>query len=487
MPPFLLANGTRGRVYSGRAVRAASALAACALLVSACKNILDVKNPNNVVEDALSTPSAAAFIANGAGATVTRALTAIYSSYHVVTDELTYVGSRDAYGYGDRGEVSDPFNEFTDAAFPEVGEARFTASNAVRLLKEFNTANTLIDKNDLARALLYEAFIFTSIGEMFDDFVIDADKQRAGPPVGEGNMSVVFDSAIAQATAGIAITQSLTTAAARDNQTRLLAVRARARHSKAIWGKLNGAGGAPATTPVASPLVSDAQADADAQAALALMTGDYRFRFTPGVTTTGSPNVGFELNNRLELRAGDNREVKSTDCNNATCDQYVVPNAAGNAVLSTKYRDPVTNIVDPVLTTAITDCCIKGPQNSNGDLLPFTIISARSMLLIRAEHALANNNTTAFRDFVNQIRSFNSTLTPYDGVTPAPVEMLKHTRFVNLYFQGQRLMDLHRFGIKPQKWTTVAEAYSKACFFPVTDIERKTHPADFVKPLCRPN
>ena len=62
----------------------------------------------------------------------------------------------------------DPFNEFADAAFPEMNEARWTTANAVKLLKAFNADKTS-DKNDLARALLYEAIIFTAIGEMFDD------------------------------------------------------------------------------------------------------------------------------------------------------------------------------------------------------------------------------------------------------------------------------------------------------------------------------
>jgi hypothetical protein len=487
MTSYLPARGSRVRVTPGRATRAAAAVVG-SLLLAACSGLFDVKNPNAVVEDALTNAGAATAVANGAGATVTRALTAIYSPYGAVTDELTYVGSRDAYGYADRGEVSDPFNEFADAAFPEMAEARYTSANAVKLLKGFDatTPTSLADRNDLARSYLYEAIIFTSIGEMFDDFVIDAEKTVAGPPIGEGNMSIVFDSAIAQATAGLAIAQATNST---DNRIRLLAIRARARHSKAIWAKLNGANGAPATTTtgVPSPLVSDAQADADAAAALALMSGDYKFKLAPLAQTLGFPVVGNDLNNRLELRAGDSqRDTPSSSCRDATCDQWVVPGSGGNTVASVKYRDPVTDIVDPVLSAIITECCIKGTPNGQGDLVPLTIISARSMLLIRAEHALANNQTTQFRDFINQIRAFNSTLTPYDGVTPAPIEMLKHTRFVNLFLQGQRLMDMHRFGIKAQKWFTSAEAYGKACFFPVMNIERQTHPDDFQKPLCRP-
>lgn len=482
MNRFLIAS-KRDRVNPGRAGRAVIAMSATVLL-AACSGLLDVKNPNNVVEDALTNAGAATAIANGAGATVTRALTAILSPYGAVTDELTYVGSRDAYGYADRGEVSDPFNEFADAAFPEMAEARWTSARAVERLKAFNAENALVERNDLARALLYESIIFTSIGEMFDDFVIAANKTEAGPPIGEGNMAIVFDSAVAQATEGLAIA-GLT----KDNKIRLLAMRARAKHSKAIWAKLNGSGGAPATTPVASPLVNDAGADADAAAALAeIGVGtDYKFKLTPQTATLGFPVVGNDLNNRLELRAGDSQAgTPSSNCRDATCDTWVVPSAAGNTIASVKYQDPVTNIVDPVFLANITECCIKGTQNGQGDLVPITIISAREMLLIRAEHALATGNTAGFTGFINQIRAFNSTLTPYNGTSPAPQVMLIHTRFVNLFNQGKRLMDMHRFGIKARKWVPQAEAYAKACFFPVMNIERSTHPDDFVKPLCRP-
>ena len=458
-----------------------AAVISAAALLAGCSGLLDVKNPNNVVEDALNNPGAATAIANGAGATVTRAYAAILSPYGAVTDELTYVGSRDAYGYADQGEVSDPFNEFADAAFPEMNEARWTTATAVARLKQFNTEGTLIDKNDLARALLYEAIIFTGIGEMFDDFVIASNKTEAGPPIGEGNMAIVFDSAITQATEGLAIA-GLTA----DNKRRLLAVRARAKHSKAIWAKLNGSGGAPASTPVANPLVNDAGADADAAAALTEMgaNADYKFKLTPLSQTLGFPVVGNDLNNRLELRAGDSQAGSpSSLCRDALCDSWVDPNSGGNAIDSTTLKDPVTGAIDPVFRANITECCVKGAQNGQGDLVAMTIISAREMLLIRAEHALANGNTAGFTSFINQLRAF-SAQTPYAG-TPAPQTMLAYTRFVNLYNQGKRLMDMHRFGIKARKWVPSSEAYAKACFFPIMNIERSTHPDDFVLPLCR--
>ncbi len=477
---------TRFLITAGMSTRTSVGVAGSLITVLALAgcNILDVKNPNAVVEDALKNSGAATAIANGAGASVTRALTAILAPYGTVTDELTYVGSRDAYAYSDKGEVSDPFNEFADAAYPEMSEARWLTASAVARLTAFDAAGELTVKNDLARAYLYEAIIFTAIGEMFDDFVIDANKTQAGPPIGEGNMSIMFDSAITQATAGLAVS-----GVRQDTKTRLLAIRARARFSKSIWSKLNGANGAPVATPVSNPLVSDAAADADAAAALTEMGAgtDYKFKLTPLNQTTGSPLLGNDLNNRLELRVGDSDAgTPSPFCRDTMCDSWIVPNGAGNKVLSVKYKDPVDDIVDPVFQANVTECCVKGAQNGEGDLVPLTIVSAREMLLIRAEHALANNQLTDFTNFINQIRAFNSTLSPWDGVTPAPVEILKHERFVNLFNQGKRLMDMHRFGIRARKWVPEAEAYGKACFFPVTNIERSTHPADFVAPLCRP-
>jgi len=148
----------------------------------------------------------------------------------------------------------------------------------------------------------------------------------------------VFDSAITQATEGLAVA-----GVSADNKRRLLAIRARAKFSKAIWAKLNGSGGAPASTPVTSPLVSDAGADADAAAALTEMgpNNDYKFKLTPLSQTLGFPNVGNDLNNRLELRAGDSQAGSpSSLCRDDTCDSWVVPGSGGNTVTATLTNAP---------------------------------------------------------------------------------------------------------------------------------------------------
>jgi len=440
-----------------------AALAAGASL--GCDAFLDVDNPNNVPEEALTNPTASTSIANGAGAAVTRALAAMLTPYSALSDEVTWVGSRDAYKELDDGTPSNPSNEFTDAAFAYVAEARFMADQAVAQLEQFDEEGLLTTRADLARAYLYAGIIYTSIADIFDDFVISSSKREAGEPVGEANMATLFDKAIAYLDKGLVVATAVNNLTLRQQIT---AMRARAKFDKALWAKVNPVGQVPA-----QPLVNDAGAAADAQAALALIgASDFKFKLTPiPAMTAGFPILGNDLNNRVELRAGDGPlQVK---CNNATCDRYIVPNAAGKQVASVKYQDPVNNIVDPVLTAAITECCIKNTSNGNGDYVPMTIVSAREMYLILAEVALAQGNTAAFVTNINAVRAFNAGLTPYNGATPAPRDMLIHERLVNLWLQGRRLSDMYRFGIKSQEWApTSIAATTPGCFLPISVTER---------------
>ncbi|MEO6445636.1 MAG: RagB/SusD family nutrient uptake outer membrane protein, partial [Gemmatimonadaceae bacterium] len=318
-----------------------------------------------------------------------------------------------------------------------------------------------------------------TIADMFDNFVVASKKTVSAAPLGETNMASLYDKAITATDKGLVIASALNNTALRTN---LTAMRARAKFNKAVWGKVNPIG----SVNTANPLVNDAGADADAAAALALMgAADYRYNVTPAVGgNDGFPIVGNDLNNRLELRAGDySRDIAL--CRAASCDKFAVPTAAGNTVTGVFLQDPVTKIVDPVLDAAIKLCCIKGAANNNGDFVPLTLISAREMLLIRAEVALAQGNTAGFTSFINTLRGLNSTLTPYNGTSPAPIELLKHERFVNLFNEGRRLSDMYRFNIKSDRWASNGDAVRKpGCFFPIPAIERNSNPAASAPPLC---
>jgi hypothetical protein len=427
--------------------------AAALLLASACSVFdTDISNPNAVSEDALGDPASAPPLVNGLAGSVTRALTGVYGPYSVASDELTWVGSREHWGFLDAGDVSNPLNEYTDGAYPFVSEARWLSNYTITKLEAFDQAGTLRDRLGLARSYLYAAIIYTTIGDMYDDFILGSDRTEAGAPVGEDKMSVLYDSAVTYLDRGLAIAVALNNA---DLRAQLTGMRARAKFSKAVWQKLK-----PARTTPANPLVNDAGANADATAALALMTGNYRLRLTPVTGGGASTNMASEMNSRLEIRAG------SAYINPDPARVTVV--AAGTAGI--KLRDPVTGAADPNLARAIDECC----RVSSTTLTPFTIISAKEMHLILAEAALSQGNTSEVRTRINAARALEA-LPAWDGVTPAPRDMLIYERQVMLYLQGRRLADMYRFALKDDKWLPSNIASKKACFFPIAGIERRTN------------
>jgi hypothetical protein len=433
----------------------ASVFAALAVALAGGCTIFDtnVKNPNAVEEGALGDPASAAILANGLGGAVTRALTSVYGPYSVASDELTWVGSREHWGQLDVGDVSDPQNEYTNAAYPLTSEIRWLSDYTIERLEGFDAATTLRNRADLARTYVYAAISYITIGDMYDDFVLTSDRTVIAAPIGETNMLVAYDSAIGYLDRGLVIAQAVSNTELRGQ---ILGLRARARFSRALWQKLK-----PARTTPADPLVNDAGANADATAALALMASDYRFRLTPTTANTGTNNIGSEMNSRQEIRAGGD---------------YINPDPARNNLTpllglpGIKLLDPISGAPDPVIARAINDCC----RVSSTTQIPFTIVSAREMQLILAEAALAQSNITEMRTRINAVRTLDA-LPDWDGVTPAPLAMLIHERRVNLFLQGRRLHDLYRFGIDADRWLATSVAARKSCFFPVATIERQSN------------
>ena len=432
----------------------ARALLGSAVLAAISCSVFDtsIENPNAVQEEALDNPASAPPLVNGLAASVTRALSGVYGPYSVASDELTWVGSREHWGFLDAGDVILPTNEYIDTAYPFISEARWLSNYTIAKLEEFDKANTLRDRLNLARTYLYAAITYTTIGDMFDDFVLASDRTQASAPVGEANMRVLYDSAIAYADRGLPIAVALNN---RDLQAQLLGMRARAKHARAVWTMLR-----PGRATPANPLVNDAGANADATAALAQMTGNYRLRLLPVTGTTAAISMASEMNSRQEIRAGA---------------VYVNPDparpttvAAGAAGI--KLQDPVSKTPDPVLLKAIDECC----RVASTTLTPFTIVSAKEMHLILAEAALAANNAAEVRSRINALRTLEGQPL-WDGTTPDARAMLIYSRQVNLYLQGRRLADMYRFGIKDDKWLPANIASRKACFMPIPAIERRTN------------
>lgn len=420
-----------------------------AAVVAGCSGLLDVQNPNNVNQDNLNNPAAAAALANGALSATARAWGTVLTPYAEATDELTWIGSRDAWSDLDQGYLSGITNEFVDAAFPSLAQARWLSDEAIKRLGAFAAAGVLPDSDDLARSYLYGAIAYVTIGDMFDDWPIGSDRTVAAAPLGPANMAQVYDTAIAYTTRGLAIVQSTGNAGLRLD---LTAMRARARHAKVVWQKLNPFSAAT----LASPLVNDAGAVADANAALLLAaaTPDWMYRFNYSSGTIGT-SVGFEVNQRLESRFGD---------------LYIFPSADNKRADSIRLRDPINAVPDPVLTKAITEF-VTGVQYGS-----LTVVSAREMYLILAEARLAQNDSVGAAAFINNIRALNAGLTPYNPLNaahPRALAMYQHERRVNLFLQGRRLADHYRFGVPADKWPLNAEArLQPGTVFPITNTER---------------
>ena len=153
--------------------------------LTGCDSLLDVNNPNNLVEESIRREAAAAAVVNGALSLTARAISNIYQPSLVASDELFWIGSRDAWLALDQGFTSNPENEFTDGAFPSVGQARWMADEAIEILQEHVANSPSAAMTELlARANLYSGIMYMTIGELFDQFAF-SDKTVDGAPTSD--------------------------------------------------------------------------------------------------------------------------------------------------------------------------------------------------------------------------------------------------------------------------------------------------------------
>ncbi|MCZ6915331.1 MAG: hypothetical protein O7I93_01030 [Gemmatimonadetes bacterium] len=421
--------------------------------VSGCDSLLDVTNPNNVVGEDLLDPTAATAVANGALYTVQEGYGYMLAPYSTVSDELHWIGSRDAWFELELGTPGNPANEFVDGAFPFFAQGRWMADEAIKILVQHQTDGVLADETDLARAYLFAAMSYVNIADWMDDFAF-SDRRESGPPIGDDNMGGLYTTAIGYLGSGLGIVGG----SGSDLERSMLAMRARARHAGAVWNMIGPSG---ASFPVANPLVSDAAAVADATAALSVDNSDWDFVFDYGASTVWD-DAGWQVNARLELRFSDDYIVAASDDNTR---DLTAPDRG------VRLQDPIDAVGDPRLDVIMT--AFEGGERY-ADL---TILSAREMHLILAEDALANGNVTganSFEQWINSVRAFGG-MTPWvsgGAGMPAAQDLLIHERRVNLFLQGRRLNDMYRFGIQSSMWEASSSAVTNpGSFLPITKIE----------------
>lgn len=440
-----------GGAASSRSFLRASAAAltlTLALGATACSNVFDVENPNDLSQAALDVPTGAVAAVNGAEATVSRGYSDLLLATAVPTDELTWTGTYDAGNELDHGFLANTANEFTDnEGAPTFNEGRFMADEAIRLLEKHDAASELRDRNLLARSYLYGGIIYSVIPDWFDDFVI-SDRRTAAPPIGTANMSQLYDKAIDYFTRGVAVAQAT---GKKDLETAMLAGRARAHHAKAVWGTLNPVGTVPA-----NPLINNAAAVADARAALALAGNDWKYQFKYSASTIGS-QIGSWINSRQEFRVDT---------------AYGVPNTPKTRVTAVQLLDPIGRVPDATLQAQLT---ALGMLAATTELYPpQTVLSGVELRLILAEAALASNDLPGFTTEINAVRALSGK-PPFSGQVSAR-DLLVHERRVNLFMQGRRLLDMYRFGIRDPRWLEASDAVqTPGTLFPITDREIRSN------------
>lgn len=423
-------------------------LALCLALGFGACDILEVENPNSLQEERLSDPSAADAMVGGIQATVTRGIGYIYAPYSAGTDELIWVGSRDAWLDLSRGFIGSELNEFSDLAFTYVAEGEWTAREFIGRLEGFQEEGTLPDEQLLAEAYLYGAIIKTTVGDVFSNWAF-SDKQEAGEPIGEENMVQLYDQALEYVNKGLALDS--------DFETELTAMKARVLFSRSAWSKVHPAG----EVDTGNPLVNDPEAAAAAQDALELMTNtDFIYELSVAPDGGFNSDVAFQVNERNEL-------LPDTTV-------YIEPSADANSADAVILEDPIDNVPHPYLERVI-NTKYRGNLDEFVDL---TMVSAREMHLIIAENALANGDTgpgSTFRTQINALRSLDG-LSAYTGQVPSQ-DILEASRQANLYLQGRRLTDMYRFGILSPQWQPSSDAVATpGTFIPLTNTEIRSNP-----------
>lgn len=404
-------------------------------------DLLEVDNPNSLVESDLDNPASASALANGAEATITEGLGIALGPYSAATDELTWVGTLDAWQQLDQGEVDDPQNQFIDEAFNQLSEARWTADDAIRRLKKFKDEGKLQNQKALIRAYFYGAVAYTSIADLFDNFVI-SEKGESAPPQGASNMRAFYQTALDYIEKGRALTGS---SATKQWEDRLLALKARVLYAQQLWTKLN------PSVEAQNPLVASQRAADVAREALSRTGAQNEWEYDLEVTTRTQDNdMAYSVNQRLELRFGDTYIEATSD----------------NKVDSVVLQDPIDNITSPHLVDEINQFS-EAEQYADIPLL-----SNRELHLIIAEHALAQADSSTFEQHINTVRNYDG-LSDYDGQISA-LEILKHERQVSLFLQGRRLADLYRFGEASPEW--VSSRVDPGTFFPITITEIRSNP-----------
>ena len=423
-------------------IKAPAMAVAATVALSGC-NLLDVDNPNSLVEASIKLEAAANGVVNGSLNRISNGISSVWQAYLVASDELYWIGSRDAWGQLDQGFVGNPENEFTDGAFPALGQGVWMAQNAVDILTEHNAAGTGFEK-DLARAQLFNGMILMVTGEVQEDMTF-SNKMEDGAPVGPAAMAGVLDRALSNLDAAVSGFQAL---GEDDLVVKARAVRARASMSRTIWNALN-------PTATVGGAMKFASSLADANFVIGATGAGWQFDLEFSAATVDC-NMCDWINERKE---------NQIDLSLVTVD-------ASNDINGIAMNDPVSGVADLALINRLNQWKSGSFLDSGDEFSSLTVTSERLMRVIVAEDALANGNVAAFEAQIDAIRALDGEVEFDSGGAVSDMDMLMHTRRVNLVLMGLRLADMYRWGITDPKWQSGSDAIlTPGEMLPITIIE----------------
>lgn len=401
-------------------------------------DILDTSNPNSLVQEDLQDPRGASALKNGLLNALMDGTGWAYAPLSAASDEMRWQGSYESYQGYQIGRLDRPGNEITNNTWPIISEARWLADEAIDRLTTLEEEGELPEASILTRTYLYSALTRIQIADTYDNFVY-SDKREAGEPFGPNNMDRVYNEAIEHLSIAIERARSNGN---EELEMQALGVRARAKHARAVWNKLNPPGETP-SNPLVSDALSESQSDAvgDARTALSMMPSDYEAEFD---------YRGAQIDNYISGQVNDRAELAIND----------------------DVEDPKTGEQDPRVARIADE--FTNIEQFTANFAPLTWLSAREMRLIIAEEAMGRNESEA-RQELNDLRALDE-LPPIEAGDDL-VAFLEHERRANLFLQGRRLNDMFRFGTTSPTWQTGESALNNPGeLFPIPSSEISTNP-----------
>lgn len=429
------------------AARVGMAILLVAFAAAGCRDPLNVPDPNSIQSSDLDSPAAVPSLVNGALKNMNQMFGSVAALYGTTSDEVRFIGSQEGWGRLSDGFLGNPANNFPNEFWPDVTRARYMVDRSISQAEEFQAE--LADRTHLAHAYLQGGVVYATIADVYDDFVIPDDPREPAPPVGPSNMVQLYDQAIAWLDSAESLAKQLGDG---ELVSRAIGYRARVRHAKAVWGKLNPPGSTPA-----DPLVSNQQMLDDARLALQRIgtSSDWRWTADFSVGTTGLNQLADWLTERGDLQFG--ATFVDVDENNS------------RVITGIALDDPVTGEPSPVIQRKVNEF------RAGGRFPSLNILTARELHLLVAEHYLAEGDTASSREYVNNVRSIAG-LPEFTGQI-GDLEMLQNSRKVHLFLMQRRLADLYRFGVRSDTWLPQSDAYrSPGTFFPIPLTEIRNNP-----------